>query len=329
MSENAIEARDLRKTYRRQGAEAEKVALKGVDLTVPTGSVFGLLGPNGAGKSTLINILAGLVRKTSGTVRIWGFDQDVNPRMSRASIGVVPQELNIDPFLSPAQALEVQAGLYGVPAEQRRTREILEALGLGDKMDAYARTLSGGMRRRLLVAKAMVHAPPVLVLDEPTAGVDLELRRQLWDYVKELNAGGVTVILTTHYLEEAQEMCDQIAIIHQGAVVTSQPTEKLLASIDRKTAIIRPAGTVAELDDLARALPKGATVVRRPESALAIEFARRDVSLGQILQTLTEAGVEISDLSTEEPDLEDVFLALTTSGGVDGLAETEGGRHER
>ena len=204
MTHNAIEITGLRKTYAGAGNQAPKLALDGVDLTIPTGSIFGLLGPNGAGKSTLINILAGLVRKSEGNVQIWGFDQDVNPRQSRASIGVMPQELNMDPFFTPRAALEVQAGLYGVPKAQRRTDKILAMIGLEDKADAYARSLSGGMRRRLLLGKALVHGPQVLVLDEPTAGVDIELRQMLWQNVRRLNQEeGLTVILTTHYLEEA------------------------------------------------------------------------------------------------------------------------------
>ncbi|MEC8247759.1 MAG: ABC transporter ATP-binding protein, partial [Pseudomonadota bacterium] len=209
----ALSARNLQKTYKAVGNQAAKEALKGIDLDIPRGAIFGLLGPNGAGKSTFINILAGLVIKSGGSANIWGFDIDANPRQARASIGIVPQELSIDPFFTPAEIMELQAGLYGVPRKQRRTNEILSAMGLADKAHAYARTLSGGMRRRLLVAKAMVHNPPVLVLDEPTAGVDIELRRQLWDYVIDLNRQGVTIMLTTHYLEEAEELCDTIAII--------------------------------------------------------------------------------------------------------------------
>ena len=199
---DAVSVSGLRKVYKGSGRSPEKVALHDIDLTVPRGSLFALLGPNGAGKSTLINILAGLVRKTSGQAAIWGYDIDRDTRMSRASIGVVPQELNIDPFFTPHELLELQAGLYGVPKRERRTNEILESLGLLDKADAYTRTLSGGMRRRLMVAKAMVHAPPILVLDEPTAGVDIELRQQLWSQVRALNAAGTTVLLTTHYLEK-------------------------------------------------------------------------------------------------------------------------------
>jgi ABC-2 type transport system ATP-binding protein len=304
--ENAIEVVGLRKTYR--GADGRGVeALKGVDLTVPTGSIFGLLGPNGAGKSTFINILAGLVTKTSGAVRIWGFDQDQNPRMSRASIGVVPQELNIDPFFTAREAVEAQAGLYGVPKAQRRTAEILAAVGLTDKADAYARSLSGGMKRRLLVAKALAHDPAVLVLDEPTAGVDIELRRMLWDYVGELNARGVTIILTTHYLEEAQEMCDRIAIVSRGQVVACEDKAALLGRLDAKTLVIRPAeplaDTPAALSDLKASM--------RPDGAIAIGYARGKDDPLALLDRVRAAGVRVADVATEEADLEDVFLSLT------------------
>src|SRR6201999_1545360 len=212
----AIEARGLVKTYAATKTTPEMQALKGLDLQIPRGSIFGLLGPNGAGKSTFINILAGLTKKTAGTIRIWDRDIDERPRDARAAIGVVPQEISADPFFTPRESLEVQAGLYGVPAKERHSDELLAALGLADKSKAYVRQLSGGMKRRLMVAKAMVHRPPVLILDEPTAGVDVELRRQLWDYVVGLNRHGVTVVLTTHYLEEAQELCDTIAIINKG-----------------------------------------------------------------------------------------------------------------
>ena len=227
--EFAIEARGLDKTYRAQGKGTAVHALKAIDLAIPRGSFFGLLGPNGAGKSTFINILGGLVVKSGGTASIWGHDIDADPMNARGAIGIVPQELNMDPFFSPGEALEIQAGYYGVPKSERRTEEILRAVGLWDKRDAYARTLSGGMKRRLLVAKAMVHGPPVLVLDEPTAGVDVELRRQLWDYVRSLHASGVTIVLTTHYLEEAQELCDTIAIINHGNVIACEPTSKLIS----------------------------------------------------------------------------------------------------
>jgi ABC-2 type transport system ATP-binding protein len=304
MPDNAIEVRALRKVY---GARGGVEALRSIDLDVPAGSVFGLLGPNGAGKSTFINILAGLVIKTSGEVRIWGFDQDQNPRMSRASIGVVPQELNVDPFFTPLESLEAQAGLYGVPKARRRSREILAAVGLADKADAYARTLSGGMRRRLLVAKAMVHDPAVLVLDEPTAGVDIELRRMLWDYVRELNARGVTIILTTHYLEEAQAMCDRIAIINHGEVVACDDTRALIGRLDTRTLVIWPS---EPLDQPPAALADLAPVLR-PDGALALNYPRAGGDPIGLLDRVRRLGISVRDLATEEPDLEDVFLALT------------------
>jgi len=301
MSDQAIEITGLRKTY-----AGGKEALRGVDLNVPAGSIFGLLGPNGAGKSTLINILAGLVNKTSGQVRIWGFDQDVNPRQSRAAIGVMPQELNIDPFFTPRGALEVQAGLYGVPKSQRRTDDILALIGLTDKANAYARTLSGGMRRRLLLGKALVHGPQVLVLDEPTAGVDIELRQMLWTNVRALNDAGMTIILTTHYLEEAQAMCDEIAIINHGQVIVRDRTEGLLARLDGKTLVLRLAEPVAALS-----LPEGVTTETRPDGALALRYSKSRHQIGAILQALQIAGAKITDMTTEEGSLEQVFLSLT------------------
>jgi ABC-2 type transport system ATP-binding protein len=309
MAGNAIEITALRKTYASSGSEPPKEALKGIDLAIPQGSIFGLLGPNGAGKSTLINILAGLVVKTSGTVRIWGFDQDVNPRQSRASIGVMPQELNIDPFFTPRAALEVQAGLYGVPKARRRTDEILAMIGLSDKAGAYARTLSGGMRRRLLLGKALVHRPPILVLDEPTAGVDIELRQMLWENVRKLNAEGMTVILTTHYLEEAEEMCDEVAIINHGQVVARDSTAALLGRMDAKTLVVQ--GEDPASADIA--LPDGCTATMRRDGALAISYRRGRTSPEEILAALRAAGVRLRDVATEEPDLQDVFLDLTRS----------------
>ncbi|MGF1447642.1 MAG: ABC transporter ATP-binding protein [Pikeienuella sp.] len=309
MPENAIEVRGLRKVYRSSGATGPKEALKGIDLDIPTGSIFGLLGPNGAGKSTFINILAGLVTKTAGSVRIWGFDQDVNPRQSRAAIGVVPQELNIDPFFCPWDALEVQAGLYAVPRRERRTAEILRRVGLDDKARAYARTLSGGMRRRLLVAKALVHDPAVLVLDEPTAGVDIELRQMLWSYVRELNRAGTTVILTTHYLEEAQEMCDRIAIVNHGAVVACDSTEALLSRLDAKTLVLRLDRPMATPPDLGADVQ---AVLRRPDT-LCLTYSRSACHAPQIIDRAQAAGLACLDITTEEPDLEAVFLSLTRS----------------
>jgi ABC-2 type transport system ATP-binding protein len=304
MPENAIEVRGLTKVYGRD--RGARPALNGVDLDVPAGSIFGLLGPNGAGKSTFINILAGLVIKTAGTVRIWGFDQDVNPRQSRAAIGVVPQELNLDAFFTPAQALDVQAGLYGVPRAERRTMEILRRVGLDDKAHAYSRSLSGGMRRRLLVAKAMVHSPPVLVLDEPTAGVDIELRQMLWDYVRELNAAGTTIILTTHYLEEAEAMCGRIAIVNHGDIVACDDTSDLLGRLDDKTLLlrlVRPAGHAPAVD--------GARVSLREPTLLALSYSRSSTSAPRLIAEVQGLGLEIADITTEEPHLEEVFLALT------------------
>jgi len=307
MSRQAIEITGLRKTYAGQKGEPPKDALKGIDLSIPAGSIFGLLGPNGAGKSTLINILAGLVNKTAGQVSIWGFDQDVNPRQSRAAIGVMPQELNIDPFFTPRGALEVQAGLYGVPKSERRTDDILELIGLSDKAEAYARTLSGGMRRRLLLGKALVHSPAVLVLDEPTAGVDIELRQMLWDNVRALNTQGMTIILTTHYLEEAEEMCDEIAIINHGEVVVRDRTATLLGQLDAKTLVL----TLEH--ETALTLPEGVTQERKADGRVSLTYRRSQISAGQILAAVADAGGVVVDVTSEEPDLQDVFLSLTRS----------------
>ena len=305
MSQNAIELRGLQKTYAATKKTEAKTALSGVDLDIPRGSIFGLLGPNGAGKSTLINILAGLVKKSSGTVKIWGFDQDENPRQSRAAIGVMPQELNLDPFFTPGASLDMQAGLYGVPKNQRKTTEILRLIGLEDKANSYARSLSGGMRRRLLLGKALVHSPQILVLDEPTAGVDIGLRQMLWDNVRQLNADGMTVILTTHYLEEAQEMCDQIAIIHEGSLRALDTTENLLSKLDTKTLVVQ-ADTTGVIT-----LPKGVAQTTRPDGAIALTYSRSSISPGDILDALRLADMKILDIQTEQPDLQDVFLEIT------------------
>lgn len=306
MTQQAIEITGLRKTYAGQKGAGPKEALKGVDLSIPAGSIFGLLGPNGAGKSTLINILAGLVTKTGGQVRIWGFDQDINPRQSRAAIGVMPQELNMDPFFTPRGALEVQAGLYGVPKSQRRTDTILEMIGLSDKADAYARTLSGGMRRRLLLGKALVHAPHVLVLDEPTAGVDIELRQMLWANVRKLNEQGMTIILTTHYLEEAEQMCDEIAIIDHGRVIIRDKTSALLGRLDAKTLLFRLETPLPEL-----ALPTQVRQETRSDGRLALTYRRSVTTAGEVLSAVAAAGGIVLDVTSEDPDLEDVFLSLT------------------
>jgi ABC-2 type transport system ATP-binding protein len=310
----AVETRALTKIYGGRDATGKR-ALDAVDLAVPRGSIFGLLGPNGAGKSTLINILAGLVVKTGGTARIWGHDIDTDTRAARAAIGVVPQELNLDSFFTPREAMEQQAGFYAVPKRERRTMEILEAVGLADKADAYARSLSGGMRRRLLVAKALVHNPPVLVLDEPTAGVDVELRRSLWAYVRRLNENGATILLTTHYLEEAEALCDRIAIIDHGRVIACEPTPDLLKRLEQRTVTV----TLASEPPGA---PTGALAALAPERTgphrLVFRFSGRDSGIPAILAALQEAGLAIADLATEETDLEDIFLSLTAGDGEDG-----------
>ena len=307
LPDNAVETQDLRKVYAGDGRRPPKVALDGLSLAIPRGSFFGLLGPNGAGKSTFINILAGLVNRTSGSATIWGHDIEREMRDARCAIGVVPQELNLDAFFTPYELLEVQAGMYGVPRRERRTAEILEVLGLADKAGAYARTLSGGMRRRLLVAKALVHSPAVLVLDEPTAGVDIELRQQLWAYVRELNRAGTTILLTTHYLEEAEQLCDRIAIINDGRLVACDTTQALLRRLDNKTLTVtidRDLEAVPE--SLAPFFPE-----LRPDRRLVLLYQPSISPIGRILAAFQEAGLTIVDLSTEETDLEDIFLQLT------------------
>ena len=303
----AISITNLCKTY-----AGGKQALDDVSFDVPQGSIFGLLGPNGAGKSTLINILAGLVNKTSGSASIWGFDIDRHPRNAKASIGIVNQEILFDPFFTPVETLEIQAGLYGVARKDRRSRELLRAVHLEDKADAYARTLSGGMKRRLMVAKAMVHSPPVLVLDEPTAGVDIELRQQLWSYVQELNAGGVTVVLTTHYLEEAETLCDRIAIINHGRLIANEPTRELVGKAREKLVAVTVDRDVA-------AVPQNACfqkIALKGARTLEITYAKDRVNAGDVLGAVQASGFGIVDVSTREPDLEDVFLSLTRAANA-------------
>ncbi len=304
----AIEATGLFKTYPATRTTPAMAALKGIDLKIPRGSIFGLLGPNGAGKSTFINILSGLTRKSAGKVSIWDRDIDEQTRDAKAAIGVVPQEIATDVFFTPRESLEVQAGLYGVPKRERRTDELLAAMGLTDKADAYVRQLSGGMKRRLMVAKAMVHNPPVLVLDEPTAGVDVELRRQLWGYVESLNARGVTVVLTTHYLEEAEALCDTIAIINHGELVACEPTAQLLRRLDSRSVVVTPGEPLAMAPDLS---PFQARL--RPSGELAVDFKTAEAGVEQVLAAVRAAGIQIKDLRTEEPDLEDVFVSLTST----------------
>jgi len=308
LPDSAVSIRGLTKVYAPSSGTAEqKRALDQVDLQIPRGSLFALLGPNGAGKSTLINILAQLVIKSAGDVRIWDIDLDRDPRHAAAAIGIVPQELNIDPFFTPAQLLDIQAGMYGVPKAERRTAELLRALALSDKAESYARTLSGGMRRRLMVAKAMVHNPPVLVLDEPTAGVDVELRQQLWGYVRELNRQGVTVLLTTHYLEEAEELCDRIAIINHGKVIACERKEDLLARVDSKELVLTLGRDIAAVpQSLQRWHVEGGAAHQ-----LKLRYRPSETKISDILDQVRASQLDIVDLTTVETDLEDIFLQLT------------------
>lgn len=308
-AENAIEIKGLNKTYKASKVSPEKIALRDVSLDIPKGSMFALLGPNGAGKSTLINIMAGLVLKTTGNVKIWGFDTNVNERNAKLSIGVVPQEINYDPYFTPLKMLELQAGLYGVPKAKRRSREILEMVGLADKANAYTRSLSGGMKRRLLMAKAMVHSPPILVLDEPTAGVDIELRKQLWKNVKELNKQGVTILLTTHYLEEAEELCDRIAIINDGKIVANEDKETLLSRVEGKEVTFM---LDREIDDIPETLTQYCAELTGKLSLL-VRYNASETPIGEIIEAVQKTGYGIADLTTDQSDLEDVFLQLTSN----------------
>jgi ABC-2 type transport system ATP-binding protein len=307
VTDAAISIRDLQKTY-----AGGKRALDGVSLDVPRGQIFGLLGPNGAGKSTLINILSGMVSKTGGEVSIWGFDIDEHPRNAKRAIGIVPQEILFDPFFTPAETLELTAGLYGVPKEERRTMELLRAVRLEDKANAYSRTLSGGMKRRLLVAKAMVHSPPILVLDEPTAGVDVELRQQLWEFVRSLHAQGVTIVLTTHYLEEAEQLCDRIAIINHGKLIANDTTRTLVGMAQEKAVEVTVDRDLAGAPD-ASCFEK--IEVTGPRT-LTITYRKDKVNAGDVLAALQREGLGLVDVSTKEADLEDVFLNLTRGANI-------------
>jgi ABC-2 type transport system ATP-binding protein len=301
---NAVSVEGLNKVYPGKKRGKDTRALKDITLDIQRGSIFGLLGPNGAGKSTLINILAGIVIKTSGKVKVWDLDIDSHARAARAAIGVVPQELNLDAFFTPRELLELQAGLYGVPPRERRTLEILERVGLSDRSETYSRELSGGMRRRLLMAKALVHNPPVLVLDEPTAGVDIKLRKSLWAFVRELNVAGTTVLLTTHYLEEAEELCDRVAIIKNGELIACDNTHKMVSSLDCKELYL----TVAEdLTDIVLKLNNFDVDVIGGHQ-LVFRYRTGQIDISSFLETLSKIGLTITDLTTVEPDLEDVFL---------------------
>ncbi len=306
----AIRIDNLTKRYAGENDGEGKLALDRVSFDVPQGQIFGLLGPNGAGKSTLINILAGLVNKTAGTAEIWGFDIEADHRNAKRMIGIVPQEIVFDPFFTPYEVLENQAGFYGIPKAERRSEELLRAVRLEDKRDAYARTLSGGMKRRLLVAKAMVHSPPILVLDEPTAGVDVDLRRQLWELVTGLNQSGVTVVLTTHYLEEAEQLCDRIAIIDKGQLIANKPTRELIDMAREKIVRVSVdkdiAGPPMEENFLKAELIE--------DRVLEVTYDRDATSAGQVLAQIQSHGYAIEDVTTREADLEDVFVQLTGEG---------------
>lgn len=303
----AIELINLEKIYTAKNSPP-KHALKNISLTVPRGAFFGLLGANGAGKSTMINILAGLVHKTSGVAKICGHDIIKDMRAARAALGVVPQELVLDTFFTVREALEIQAGYYGIPKHQRRTDAIIEAMGLQDKANVASRKLSGGMRRRLLVGKALVHQPQVLILDEPTAGVDVELRQQLWSYVRTLNKAGTTVLLTTHYLEEAEALCDEIAIINHGELISYGSKQDLMAKVDSKVLRVTPVQAVVQLPESLQA--QGWEL---EQGKLSLRYTKATSTLDALLTPLREAGIVIQDISTEEANLEDIFLQMTTS----------------
>jgi len=303
---NALKVENLTKIYSSKSSEKIK-ALNNLNLEVKEGEIFGLLGPNGAGKTTFLNILAGTVIKNSGSVNVWGYDLDKNPRQVRSSIGIVPQEVNLDAFFSPKNLLELQAGLYGIPKKDRITDTILKLVSLENQADTYARSLSGGMKRRLLMAKAMVHRPPVLVLDEPTAGVDVELRQNLWNNVKALNKKGVTIILTTHLMYEAQEMCNRIAILNKGNLVKLDTTENLLDSIKIKKIIFK----VKKVNKINSENLNGITFSYNSNNEIVAMYERKKHKIDEIINTIKKANMEIYDISTDEGNLEDVFIDVT------------------
>ncbi len=305
---NALKVEKLTKIYSKKSSN-EIVALNDLNLEVKEGEIFGLLGPNGAGKTTFLNILAGTVIKNSGSVNVWGFDLDKNARQVRASIGIVPQEVNLDPFFSPKNLLELQAGLYGIPKKDRVTDFILKLVSLEKQANSYARSLSGGMKRRLLIAKAMVHRPPILVLDEPTAGVDVQLRQNLWNNVKELNKQGVTIILTTHLMYEAEEMCNKIAILNKGNLVTLDTTDNLLDRIRTKKIIFK----VKKIVTINQKNLNGIKFSYESNNEITVLYERKKHKIDEIINKVKNVGMEIYDISTDEGDLEDVFIDLTKS----------------
>ena len=307
MNKFALTVENLTKIYSNSKTKKQNKALNKLNFEVRQGEVFGLLGPNGAGKTTFLSILGGTVVKTSGKVNVWGFDLDENPRQVRASLGIVPQEVNLDAFFSPKKLLELQAGLYSVTKKDRITELILKMVALEGKANAYSRSLSGGMKRRLLIAKAMVHQPPILILDEPTAGVDVELRNNLWANVKSLNKEGVTIILTTHYLIEAQEMCDRIAIIDEGNLVALDTTEKLLDRIKTKKINIK----VKNINLNKELSMKNIKFKINSSNSMTVTYEKNSLDFGEIVNYLNQNDIKIEDISTEDGDLEDVFVQLT------------------
>ena len=300
-----LSVKNLQKIYKKNGSQQTR-AIENLNLEVKEGEIFGLLGPNGAGKSTFINILAGLTTKTSGDVDVWGFNMDKNPRQVRASLGIVPQEINVDPFFTPKKLLELQAGLYGVKKKDRITDTILELVSLKDKANSYTRNLSGGMQRRLLIAKALVHKPPIVILDEPTAGVDVELRKKLLENVKSLQSIGVTIILTTHYLSEAEEMCDRIAIINKGRLIALDTTENMLNKIQSKIVKFKINKKVSNLGDISNLIK----IVSNNSKELIISYEKNKVNIQNIIDSLKAQNIDILDVQSTDPDLEDVFIKL-------------------
>jgi len=310
MNKIALSVEKLTKIYSKNKSNIKhEKALNALSFEVKQGEIFGLLGPNGAGKTTFLSILAGTVVKTEGKINVWGFDLDLNPRQVRASIGIVPQEVNLDAFFSPRKLLELQAGLYGVPKKNRITDIILKMVALEKQADSYSRSLSGGMKRRLLIAKAMVHQPPILVLDEPTAGVDVELRKNLWENVKALNKEGVTIILTTHYLFEAQEMCDRIAIIDKGNLVALDTTQKLLDRIQTKKIIFKTLKT----DNVKDLVLSGVHFSSEDNNIITAIYEKNSFTFDDIANVLKKNNIKILDIATEDGDLEDVFVQLTNN----------------
>ena len=306
IKKNVLSVKNLNKIYSGKKSNSEH-ALNNLNLDVKEGEIFGLLGPNGAGKTTFINILAGTVIKTSGNVDVWGFNLDKNPRQVKASIGIVPQEINLDPFFTPRNLLELQAGLYGVKNQDRITDTILKLVSLDKQADSWARSLSGGMKRRLLMAKALVHQPPILFLDEPTAGVDVQLRKNLWDNVKLLNNQGVTIILTTHYLEEAEKMCDRIGILNKGNLVALDSTKNLLDKIQTKRVTFKTNQNVnINQNDL-----ESLEIIYNLENEICVKFEKKKVDFQELIDLIKKNGTKIQDISTDDGDLEDVFIRLT------------------